>query len=402
MQIAIIGGGAAGFFAAISAKESFPDASVTIYEKSNKVLSKVKVSGGGRCNVTHACFNSSELSNFYPRGGNFLKKAFRQFNAASTVEWFQKRSVPLVTLPDNCMFPASDSSQTIINCFVNEINKLGVKIQLQAAVTQLFFHEKSIELMIGEQTVFVDRVIVTTGGQAKKSGLDWLNHTYVDPVPSLFTFNMPSEKIKELMGIVVNPAKVKIEGEKLEADGPLLITHWGMSGPAILKLSAWGARLFAEKEYNFYVLVSWITDLKEEDLRKKLLQIRALNPSKKVSNLNPFSFPNRLWHFLLEKLEMSPELKWIDLGSKTMNRLVNVLLNDRYEVRGKTTFKEEFVTAGGISLSEIDVQTMQSKKHPGIFFAGEVMDIDGVTGGFNFQAAWTTAWIAGRNVGKLR
>ena len=401
-KIAVIGGGAAGFFAAISAKEHHPDAEVTIYEKSAKLLSKVKVSGGGRCNVTHACFDNKKLITFYPRGANYLRKAFEQFNTRSTVEWFKKRGVELETLSDNCIFPKSNSSQTIIDCFLNEARKLGVNQLLQTPINDIHqLSNEQFELVSTNETFIADKIIYTIGGQPKNNSLQWLtkfNHELIEPVPSLFTFNMPTEAIRELMGIVVEETTTKIEGTKLEATGPLLITHWGMSGPSILKLSAFGARLLAERNYDFYILVNWLHNQKEPEVRIQLEQTQINHTDKKMGNLNPFGLSTRLWHFLLEKSNISADSKWKELQGKKINKLINTLVNDRYHVSGKTTFKEEFVTAGGVGLSDVDFNTMESRKVKGLFFAGEVLDVDGVTGGFNFQAAWSTGWVAGKNV----
>lgn len=403
LRVAIIGGGAAGFFSALSTKEHFPNATVTIYEKSAKVLAKVKISGGGRCNVTHACFDNRELSRFYPRGENQLRKAFEQFNAQSTIDWFAKRNIPLVTLPDNCIFPKSDDSQTIIDCFVNEANRKGIVVKIQTPLQSITKQENGTFSLKSADTEFIaDKVIIATGGVPKRSNMDWFEQMgckVIDPVPSLFTFNMPAEPIKSLMGIVVEKAAVKVESTKLYAQGPLLITHWGMSGPAILKLSAWGARILAEKEYKFAVLVNWLDETKEDTLRISIAQTMEQHGAKMIGNLNPFPFPNRLWYYLLEKSGISEELRWKELGKKNLNKLINTLLNDRYEVSGKTTFKEEFVTAGGVALDQVDFKTMQHREIEGLFFAGEALDIDGITGGFNFQAAWTTGWIAGKSVG---
>ncbi|MEN9999179.1 MAG: hypothetical protein RI922_2169 [Bacteroidota bacterium] len=400
MNIAIIGGGAAGFFAALSAKKHFPKAQVTIYEKSGKVLSKVKISGGGRCNVTHACFSNRELAAFYPRGENYLRKAFERFNAQSTIDWFESRGVKLKTYPDNCIFPQSNDSQSIIDCFLKEAVDLGVEIKLNQSITHLDTEANGFTLYTRDTHYHADKIIVTTGGQPKRSGLEWLEqlgHDIIEPVPSLFTFNMPNNPIRELMGNVVEKATVKVEGTKLLGKGPLLVTHWGMSGPAVLQLSAWGARILAERSYNFAILVNWLDDQKEDALRAQFQKIIQEHEGKKVANINPFPMTSRLWNFLLQKSEIHPEMRWKDLGKKNINKLVNTLLNDRYEVSGKTTFKEEFVTAGGVALSDVDFKTMQSKKVPGMFFAGELLDIDGITGGFNFQAAWTTGFVAGKS-----
>lgn len=402
MKIAIIGGGASGFFSAITAKRHFPNSSVSILEKSSKVLSKVKISGGGRCNVTNACFDNKQLSKHYPRGENHLRKAFEQFNAESTIEWFKSRGVKLITYPDNCIFPESNDSQTIIDCFLIEAKQLGVEILLNQNVRKIIQNGNDFVVQTLDNDLNFDKVIVTIGGQPKSSGMKWLSdlgHEIIEPVPSLFTFNMPKNPICDLMGNVVEKAIVKVEGTKLIGEGPLLITHWGMSGPAILKLSAWGARILKEKNYEFAILVNWLNDVKDENLRLQIDRVMIEHGGKMVSNINPFVITNRLWHYLLEKSEVHKEIRWKDLGKKNINKLVNTLLSDRYEVRGKTTFKEEFVTAGGVTLKDVDFKTMQSKKIPGFFFAGEVLDIDGITGGFNFQAAWTTGYIAGKNVG---
>ena len=401
MKIAVIGGGAAGFFAAISCRNHFANAQVTILEKSSKVLSKVKISGGGRCNVTNACFDNKKLSLHYPRGENQLRKSFEQFNAADTMEWFETRGVKMKVYPDNCVFPVVNDSQAIIDCFLNEVNRLKIEIRYNQRIQQILKSENKFFILTDENKLEFDRVIVTIGGQPKSSGFNWmekLGHQIIEPVPSLFTFNMPKNPICELMGNVVENATVQVEGTKLIGQGPLLITHWGMSGPAILKLSAWGARILNEKSYNFAILVNWLNELKEDDLRNQLQFTMLEQGGKMVTNLNPFPITNRLWVFLLQKSDISLEMRWKDLGKKNINKLVNTLLNDRYEVSGKTTFKEEFVTAGGISLQEIDFKTMESRVIKGLFFAGEVLDIDGITGGFNFQAAWTTGFIAGKNV----
>ena len=402
LEIVILGGGAAGFFAAISAKKHFPQAHVRVFEKTSKFLGKVKISGGGRCNVTNALSNHRLLSEKYPRGEKFLRKAFEQFDTKATMDWFENRGVPLKTYSDLCVFPESNESQSIIDCLWKEAKTLGVELWTLRAIDKITPLENGFEISYKEVTEKVDRVIVTIGGQPKMTGFSWLedlNHHIIPPIPSLFTFNMPQEPIRELMGIVVEQAVVRIEGQKLLGKGPLLITHWGMSGPAILQLSAWGARILAESNYEFSVLVNWLHETKENTLRENLGKTIIAHGSKMISNLNPFEIPNRLWLFLLAKNEINPATRWNDLGAKNTNKLVNTLLNDRYVVQGKTTFKEEFVTAGGVDLKEIDVNTMQSKIHPGLFFAGEVMDIDGITGGFNFQSAWTTGYIAGKNVG---
>ncbi|MDC1195842.1 NAD(P)/FAD-dependent oxidoreductase [Crocinitomicaceae bacterium] len=399
MQIAIIGGGAAGFFAAIHAKENHPQSTVTIFEKSKKVLAKVKISGGGRCNVTNGCTDIKELSEAYPRGNRKLRKAFGTFNTKHTMEWFESRGVALVTQDDNCVFPVSQDSQSIIDCFLNEIKRLEIKLEISKGVKRIESLGEQIELAFSEQTLVFDKVIVTTGGSPKRSGLDWLEklgHQIEEPVPSLFTFNMPNESIRELMGIVIENPSVTIQGTKLKSDGPLLITHWGMSGPAILKLSAFGARILGEMNYEFKTQVNWINVQNTDLVLSGLKAIAGDHPNKILSNFRPYMLRERLWHYLIERCGLSKQSTWGQTGKKALNKIVNILTNDVYEVSGKTTFKEEFVTCGGVSLESIDFKTMQSKTCPNLYFAGEVMDIDGITGGYNFQAAWTTAFVAGK------
>ena len=357
MQIAVIGGGAAGFFAALSCKHHYPEAKVTIYEKSDKLLSKVKVSGGGRCNVTHSCFSINDLVKFYPRGERPLKKAFGIFNPNDTVEWFRERGVELKTEEDGRMFPVTDSSQTIIDCLMDETRKTGIGIKTQSPIRQLLKVENGYHLVFKNGDIkFVDHAIVATGGSPREKGFDWLKilgHSIKKPVPSLFTFNMPDESITKLMGVVANPVIARVQGTKLRSEGPLLITHWGMSGPAVLKLSAYGARILNEMEYNFTVLIQWVGEKSEAEIREILQQTIFEDAKKKLTNVNPFGLPNRLWEHLLQKLEPPEVMIWENFGKKNLNRLVHLLCNDEYSVRGKTTFKEEFVTCGGISLSDV-------------------------------------------------
>ncbi len=399
MDVVIIGGGAAGFFAAISCKTHHPDYNVTIYEKTEKLLAKVKISGGGRCNVTHACFTNSQLAKYYPRGGKELKKSFEQFNTNDTVNWYESRGVQLKTEEDGRMFPVTDNSQTIINCLNREIDKLGVTIKMHQPILSIEKENNKFKLNLRDKTIIADKVIIASGGSPKEEGFEWLKrlgHSIEFPVPSLFTFNMPGEAIKELPGVSVENASVRVRGTKLITDGPLLITHWGMSGPAILKLSAWGARILKDLNYKFTIQVNWLGDMNEDKARDILTEEIRVHPKKKISNSNVFKLPNRLYIFLLSKLGIHAELNLGDMSKKNQNRFLNTLLNDEYKVEGKTTFKEEFVTCGGVSLSDVDMNTMESKKCPGLYFAGEVLDMDGVTGGFNFQAAWTTGFIAGK------
>ena len=394
-KVAVIGGGAAGFFAALSAAQHHPSAQVVLFEKTAKLLSKIKISGGGRCNVTHHCFSPSALSKHYPRGGKQLKKALGTFQASNTVAWFESRGVALKTESDGRMFPTTDSSQTIIDCLLHEADQRGVDIRLQSPVQELTPLAQGGFTLNGER---FDRVVVATGGSPKREGLAWLEtlgHTVSNPVPSLFTFNMPGSDITTLMGVVVPNALVRIQGTKLAQQGPVLVTHWGMSGPAILKLSAWGARELATRGYEFSVQVNWIGIANEAEVNAAINDAMPDIRKKKVANACPFELPKKFWAFLLARAEVPADAVWLDLGKKAKNKLVNTLLNDVHEVRGKTTFKEEFVTCGGIALGEVDFSTMQSRVVPGLYFAGEVLDVDGVTGGFNFQAAWTTGFVAG-------
>ena len=397
-KLIVIGGGAAGFFCAVNAARMDPNLEVIVVEKSNKLLAKVKVSGGGRCNTTHACFEISELVKKYPRGQQFLKKAFHYFNTTDTIQWFAERNVSLIKEADCRMFPATNDSQTIINCLLQEADKYGVKILLQ---TEIKIIEKNATLFIlttsNGKKLEAEYLCVACGGYPKSAMFDWLSalgHTIETPVPSLFTFNMPGNKISALMGLSVPMATVKIMGTKLIDKGPLLITHWGMSGPAILKLSAWGARTLAEASYKFTIMVNWLSDDTEQSLRASWHNLRNELAAQKMANKNPFGMPNRLWNYLLVLSEIKEETRWGDLPSKEQNKLIKNLTAGEFIVNGKTTFKDEFVTCGGIKLSEIDPNSMQSKKIEQLYFAGEIMDIDGVTGGFNFQNAWTSGWIA--------
>lgn len=398
MKVAVIGGGAAGFFAAISCKTHHPDAEVTIYEKTGKLLSKVKISGGGRCNVAHACFNPVQLSKCYPRGEKQLKKAFSHFSSQDTVDWFEKRGVKLKTEADNRMFPTTDDSQTIIDCLLSETRRLDITIRSSTPIEAIEPQEEGFCLSLKNASAQVDKVIVATGGSSKLSGLQWLavlGHQVVTPVPSLFTFNMPREKIITLMGVAVAHVQVKIQGIKQKQEGALLITHWGMSGPAILKLSAWEARSLYALDYQFKVQVSWTGAMSAQEVQQVLQNTCEAHRKRKLANKNPFQLPQRLWLFLLEKSGLQADSPWGDLGKKSINRLLNALFHDVYEVSGKTTFKEEFVTCGGVNLQDVSINSMESRVCPGMYFAGEVLDIDGITGGFNFQAAWTTGYIAG-------
>lgn len=397
-KLVVIGGGAAGFFCAVNAARMNPALKVTIIEKSNKLLSKVKVSGGGRCNTTHACFEIPELVKKYPRGQNFIKKAFHWFNTNDTIAWFAERDVELKTEADGRIFPITNDSQTIINCLLKEADKYGVEIIMQSEVSSLESGVDGFKLQTSDSRLQTpDYVCVACGGYPKSGMFDWLRklgHTVEDPVPSLFTFNILGNKITELMGVSVEKAGVKVAGTKLSEEAPLLITHWGLSGPAILRLSAWGARQLAEKNYQFTILVNWLPGYPEQHLRDDWRSFRDEYASQKTGNKNPFGLPGRLWLYLLACSDINPDTRWAEMPAKEQNKLIKNLTAQEFSVKGKTTFKEEFVTCGGIKLSEIDPNTMQSKLNPALYFAGEVMDVDGITGGFNFQHAWTSGWIA--------
>lgn len=401
-KLVVIGGGAAGFFCAVNAARMNKGLQVVILEKTGKLLSKVKVSGGGRCNVTHSCFSIAEMIRKYPRGEKFLKKAFHHFFTTDTIQWFSERGVELKAEADGRMFPVTDNSQTIIDCLLNEAAKYRVQTEMNVNVVSFSKQEATWLLQLANgKTITTDFLCIAAGGAPKASQLEWINkpgHQTEDPVPSLFTFNMPGNKITELMGVSVENAVVKIIGEKLQQNGPLLITHWGMSGPAVLKLSAYAARTLALKNYDFSVTVNWLPDYNEISLKDKMQLLRFDIAAQKIMNRNPFFLPARLWEYLLQQSEINPEIRWADLPAKEQNRLIKNLCAQEFAVKGKTTFKEEFVTAGGVLLDEIDVNTMQSRLHNNLFFAGEIINVDGVTGGFNFQNAWTTGWIAAKGI----
>ncbi|MGB2995941.1 MAG: NAD(P)/FAD-dependent oxidoreductase [Ferruginibacter sp.] len=408
-KLVVIGAGAAGFFCAVNAARLYPSLQVLIVEKSSKLLSKVKVSGGGRCNVTHACFSIAEMIKNYPRGNAFLKKAFHHFFTSDTIQWFQDRGVQLKTEADGRMFPVTDSSQTIMNCLLSEANKYKVQIMMNAAVEDIIPGKENHQVVFqNKKKITAGYVCIACGGFSKWEQFNWLSklgHTIVPPVPSLFTFNIARNSAEKLMGISVPNAQVKIPGTKWEQAGAVLITHWGFSGPAILKLSAFAARELYEKSYNSKININWIGNVSgikynENLLNEKLCQLRFENAAQKIYNKNPFQLPARLWEFLLATININSSLRWADLPAKQQNLLSKILCAQEFELKGKTTFKEEFVTAGGIALSEVNASTLESKKQPGIYFAGEILDIDGITGGFNFQNAWTTGFIAAQAIAK--
>ena len=407
LLVAVLGGGAAGFFGAIACAEANPTIQVVLLEKTGKLLSKVRISGGGRCNVTHACDTPAQLVAHYPRGSKQLKAAFQQFGVAETISWFAQRGVALKTEADGRMFPTTDSSETIARALEEAARQAGVRILLNTSVDEVQpLPNGGFQLILSGSgtarhgaTLQASRLLIATGGNPKSANYDWLRtigHTIVEPVPSLFTFNVPNSPLSELMGVSVPHARIVLAGEKLQYEGPLLITHWGVSGPAVLKLSAWGARRLSELGYVGTALVNWIPTFTEDTLRPWLQQFRQENGKKTVASNPQFGLPQRLWRNLTEQAGAAPEIRWSDLPAKAQNRLLELLLRTPLAVRGKTTYKEEFVTCGGISLDEVDLKTMQSRRVPGLYFAGEVLDVDGITGGFNFQAAWTTGFLAGR------
>jgi predicted Rossmann fold flavoprotein len=392
-DIIIVGGGAAGFFTAINIVEKNPKLKVAILERGNEVLSKVRVSGGGRCNVTHACFEPNELVKFYPRGEKELRGPFHQFCSGDTVEWFSNHGVELKIEEDGRMFPVSNSSQTIIDCFLKATQKLGIAVLTGQSVQSIFKKDNFWKIETQTENYITEKLILATGSNPKIwEMLQTFGHAIVTPVPSLFTFNIKDARIKELPGVSAI-VSVKVKDTKLTSTGPLLITHWGMSGPAILKMSAWGARILSEKNYQFTIFVNWLHDVDADDAEKILKNLKQEHAKKAVSKKSPFDFPNRLWESLVLASNIPEETKWADLSKIQLQNLVNQLTNSSFNVNGKSTFKEEFVTAGGIDLKEINFKTMESKLHENLFFTGEIVNIDAVTGGFNFQNAWTSGFI---------
>ena len=405
MKIAIIGAGAAGCFAAANIPFREGD-EVAVFEKTGKALQKVKASGGGRCNVTHECSEIVELVGCYPRGKQLLKKSLYQFPPQKTIEWFESRDVPLKTETDGRMFPVSDNSQSIIDCIWQQMMQRKVQVYYYKSVEKIEYQptegQPHFIIHFADKSVYAaDKVLITTGGFPKREQYKWiedLGHTIQSPVPSLFTFNIPRHPITELMGVSVPEVTIKIAGSKISAHGPLLITHWGMSGPAVLKTSAIGARELADRNYDFQIVLNWLNDKTDADLKEIYSYQRRECGKQLVNNKNPFNLPKRIWEYLLQQCGIKEDTRWGDLAATAQNKLTEHLLRDLYPIKGKTTFKEEFVTCGGITLTETDPQTMQSRKVPGLFFAGEILDVDGITGGYNFQHAWSSGWIAAQNI----
>lgn len=449
MKIAIVGAGAAGCFCAIELKRRMPSASVEVFEAGPKALAKVAITGGGRCNLTNSFEGISSLSVAYPRGDKLMKRLFRTFDQRSAWEWFENEGVKLVLQEDHCVFPASQDAMEIVDTLLSRMRQTGVVLHTRHKVTGIFprqeggytistefsgrqslrqaqrpvcsAHEpvnsvlepvnsvpEPVEgpmsqkpLRLDNHEYSVDIVVVTTGGSPKLSGLsmlDSLNLEIIPPVPSLFTFNLPANPVRDLMGTVVENASVSLSGTKFKANGPLLITHWGMSGPAILKLSSYAARYLAENEYSADFYVNWFGDADEQEAHDRIRSLSMGNPQKLIPNTHPSELPSRLWSHLVSKSGIQDDARWAELGTKGANRLVNTLINDGYQIRGKSRFKEEFVTCGGVALSNINLSTLECKTHPGLYFAGEVLDVDAITGGFNLQAAWSMGYVVARSI----
>ena len=403
MKVAVVGGGAAGFFSAIHIKRALPSAEVVILERAQRFLAKVKVSGGGRCNLTNSFAKVSDLSKVYPRGHRLMKRLLREFSHEDVYDWFENAGVPLVTQEDECVFPQAQDSEAVILCLKRQTQAAGVVLRTGAEVLQITRStDECLCLSLeGGETVRYDAVVLTTGGAPHGEGHAWLSalgHHIEKPCPSLFTFKIQDKALTALMGIVVENVQTSFAGTKMRAEGPLLITHWGMSGPAILKLSSLGARFLSENEYRARLLVGWVGDTSVEMVQSDLLSIAGSSPRKQLNSVRPYGLQLRLWEYLLTRCGFAVERTWGELGKKGINRLVNTLTADSYEVAGRGTYKDEFVTCGGVSLDSVSNKTLESKVCPGLFFAGEVLDIDAITGGFNLQAAWTTGYVAANGV----
>lgn len=401
-DLIVVGGGAAGFYGAIQAANLNPGLTVVIIEKSHKLLSKVRISGGGRCNVTHNSFNPIEFSRHYPRGEKPLRSVLKQYGAGETVSWFASRGVSLKAEEDGRMFPVTDNSQTIIDCFLEEARRLNVGIITGEAVTRVVPGDHSFQILTQSGEVYRGkRVLIAIGGSPKPDAYAFiksLGHTVREPIPSLFTFNDPGRMFSDLMGIAVPNGEVSIAGTKFRQKGPLLITHWGLSGPAVIRLSAWAAEYLHDIDYDFTILISWIGAVKEDDLRHALQEYKTGHLKQKIYGHPLFGLPQRLWIRLCSLAEIPEDKIWGEASRKSLNKLFENLRRLPLRIRGKTTFKEEFVTCGGVDLREIDMETLESRKVKGLFFAGEVLNIDGETGGFNFQAAWSTAFLAAKSL----
>ncbi len=407
-KVIVIGGGAAGFFGAIHCGITHPNWEIILLEATTSPLAKVKISGGGRCNVTHHCFDAAELVKFYPRGGKALRGAFTRFQPKDTVAWYEARGVKLKTESDGRIFPITDNSQTIIDCLLKAATDAGVKIYTGTPVKWVEKKSDKFEVILKKgNTLICDYLLITTG--SNPLGYRWANalgHTIISPVPSLFTFKIPDPRLEELSGISVNHVNAILyqnEKVKIKQNGAILITHWGFSGPCILKLSAWGARIMKENNYKMSLSINWLPKYNKETLREYFLEVKSRIPRKKIIGSIPLALinlPKRLWQSLVIAVGIPPEKSWAELSKKELNRLASELTQGCFQIQGRGVFKEEFVTCGGVNLKEVNFKTMESKICPGLFFAGEILDIDGVTGGFNFQNAWTTSWLAGEGMGR--
>lgn len=404
MQIGIIGAGAAGFFLAIQVKTRCPQAEVTIYEKSSSVLSKVRVSGGGRCNLTNSFAEVVDLSHIYPRGHRQMKRWLSEFSHTDAFDWFESHGVALVTQDDQCVFPKAQDSGAVINCLTEHARRLGVKVRLNHAVHSVVRTETEqlqIQFQGNQPAVLCDKVAVTIGGTPRGEAHDWLSalgHRMESPCPSLYTFAIQHATLNDLMGIVVDQVQVGIAGTKFRAEGTLLITHWGVSGPAVLRLSSYAARHLSEQGYRAPLVVSWAGDSTTEEVVDTLQYLSVEHARKQLGSIRPFGLQSRLWQYLLQRAELPETRTWAELGKKALNKIATVLTADTYNIAGKGTWKEEFVTCGGVSLKSISTKTLESKHCPGLYFAGEVLDVDAVTGGFNLQAAWTMAYVAAQGM----
>ncbi len=406
LNIAVVGGGAAGFFAAIEAKRRMPEAEITIFEKRDRPLAKVAVTGGGRCNLTNTFADVTDLRQVYPRGHNVMKRLLKHFSHTDLYEWFERNGVELVSQEDQCVFPRSQDSMSVIWCLTSLAKQLGVKLKTSHCLSSVSKHANgqialTFETKASLNTMLFHRVAITTGGHPREGSLKYLSdagHAIERPAPSLFTFCIADPQLRQLMGTVVERAIAGIPSTKFKASGPLLITHWGMSGPAVLKLSSHAARYLYDHAYKAKMTVNWTGETDASEVEDNVRAIASANGQKQISSVRPYDLPSRLWLHLVSRAGSKPEQKWCELGKKATSRLINTLVNDVYEISGRGTFKEEFVTCGGVSLSGVNLTTLESKTMPGLFFAGEVLDIDAVTGGFNLQAAWTTGFVVGQNI----
>jgi predicted Rossmann fold flavoprotein len=401
-HLIVIGGGAAGIFCAVNAAAMTDALEVTVVEKTHRLLSKVEVSGGGRCNVTHQCDDIDEMSLCYPRGRHFVRKAFYQFFTDDTISWFKARGVSITAEGDGRMFPSTNSSVTIIRCLLDEAERNAVKFRLRSEVKSIDRSSEGFTVTLSDESQLkADFVMIACGGIQKSEGLKWIRdtgHEIISPVPSLFTFNLPAHPITSLMGVSVPFASIRIDGTKFRSEGPVLITHWGLSGPGILKLSAVAARELNEAAYFFKIFIDWLPEITRPELQDVLKDHRVDKASQQVLSKTMFGLPLRLWQYLWDSVGLKRDCRWADLPSVRQSAFIELLKNHEFEVRGKTTFKEEFVTAGGVSTRQVDPSTMQSRIMDGLYFGGEIIDVDGITGGYNFQHAWTSGWVAARHI----